>query len=78
MIASQPIGQRWDFKAFVHKNVAISGKIQGLSHCPHPAGQDESGQHKSHTDFSLQSPTRHAISKTNREGTQPYLVIVQN
>lgn len=38
---SLSIGQRWDIKAFVYKNVAISGKIQGLSHCPHPTGQDE-------------------------------------
>lgn len=66
------------------KDVAISKNIQGLSHCPHPTHptphpiQQDGAVSKTYMDISVQSPTGHAISHTNSEGTQPYPVILQN
>lgn len=50
LIASQPVGQSWDCKAFVHK--IVSRKIQGLHHCPHiPSKLRRRGQQHSHRRF---------------------------
>lgn len=77
LIASQRIGQRWDLKAFVHKDVEISGKIRGLSHCPPPTPlvKSEWSTSLTRTFHSSHQQGMHSAT-TNREGTQPYLVIL--